>query len=135
MRANREQGEHGTENASSCSGPNGDPYHDPRYWPPVSSLAEQVAKSRSAQIAIIPPYDPALVPLTKERAMVDTVRALKECFPDRWERIWAALGKESAADRAAMGMSKVATANPAMAVGALVGAVIGAALGKSAERK
>jgi len=24
MRANREQGEHGTENASSCSGPNGE---------------------------------------------------------------------------------------------------------------
>jgi len=24
MRANREQGEHGTENAGSCSGPNGD---------------------------------------------------------------------------------------------------------------
>jgi hypothetical protein len=25
MRANRESGKHGTENASSCSGPNGEP--------------------------------------------------------------------------------------------------------------
>jgi hypothetical protein len=26
MRANREQGEHGTENAGSCSGPNGEAF-------------------------------------------------------------------------------------------------------------
>jgi hypothetical protein len=26
MRANRERGEHGTENASSCSGPNGEAF-------------------------------------------------------------------------------------------------------------
>ena len=28
MRANRERGEHGTENASSCSGPNGEVRHE-----------------------------------------------------------------------------------------------------------
>ena len=34
MRANRERGEHGTENASSCSGPNGDAWAiaPDEYW-------------------------------------------------------------------------------------------------------
>jgi len=38
MRANREQGEHGTENAGSCSGPNGEAHRlahklrDPKFY-------------------------------------------------------------------------------------------------------
>lgn len=71
-------------------------------------------------------------PLTKEQAQADTLRALKECFPDRWERIWHALGKESAADAAAAGLAKAGAANPAMALGAIIGGVIGAAVGSSA---
>jgi len=42
MRASRERGEHGTENASSCSGPNGEPvccsWDYVRDWPEVDCL-------------------------------------------------------------------------------------------------
>lgn len=69
-------------------------------------------------------------PLSKEQAMADTLRALKECYPDRWERIWTALGMESSADRTVAEVVRVAVAHPGAAMGALVGGIIGAALGR-----
>ena len=71
-----------------------------------------------------------LPPLTKEQAMADTMRALQECYPDRWERIWEALGKTSASDAAVAQIGKLAASDPRSAAGALLGGIIGAALGK-----
>ena len=66
-------------------------------------------------------------PLTKEQAMADTIRALKECYPDRWERVWEALGKKSASDKLVAELASKSAANPSL--GALIGGIIGAAVG------
>lgn len=73
-------------------------------------------------------------PLTKEQAMADVMRALKECYPDRWERVWQALGKESASDKAVASAAKAAAENPTAAMGAIIGGFLGAALGKSTDK-
>lgn len=79
--------------------------------------------------------DPDVVPpLTKEQAMADTMRALQACYPDRWERVWDALGKESANDVLAAELAKAGADSPTMALGALLGGIVGAALGSRTRR-
>ena len=41
MRANRESGEHGTENASSCSGPNGEE---------IASIVDEIVDAAVAEV-------------------------------------------------------------------------------------
>ena len=95
----------------------------------LGEIQKQAAAASAIPVASIVPVPDELGPLTKEQAMADTLRALKDAYPDRWERVWAALGKESASDRAVTEIAKAAAASPTGAVGALIGGLIGAALG------
>ena len=72
-------------------------------------------------------------PLSKEMAQAETLRALQAHFPDRWEEIWTALGRESAADKTAGALVKASTGDPTTAAGAVIGGVIGAALARFAK--
>lgn len=92
--------------------------------------SDAVALLRAGKPPVALPVDPELQPLTKEQATTDTLRALQTCFPDRWERVWAGLGMESAADRAARELAKAAAGNPRSAAGALLGAIVGGLIGK-----
>lgn len=74
-----------------------------------------------------------VTPLSKEMAQAETLRALQTCFPDRWEEIWTALGRESAADKTAGALVKTTINDPVTAAGALIGGVLGAALARGAK--
>ena len=74
-------------------------------WPVVKATTTVPPQSLSMSITGEPGPQPD-PSLSKEQAMADTIRALKECYPDRWERVWHALWKESAADAAVEGLAK-----------------------------
>ena len=103
----------------------------------VARALDQQARHQDRALALAaastpapaPPADVA-PPLTKEQAMADTLRALKECYPDRWERVWAALAKESESDKAVAALGKIAAKDPRAVAGAILGGALGAALGK-----
>ena len=76
----------------------------------VARALDHQDRALALAAAATPPADvapPPTPPLTKEQAMADTLRALKECYPDRWERVWAALGKESESDKAVAALGKI----------------------------
>ena len=74
-------------------------------------------------------------PLSKEMAQAETLRALQAHFPDRWEEIWTALGRESVMDRASVALVKASAGDPMTAAGAVIGGIIGAALARGAKGK
>ena len=62
---------------------------------PYSYKRRSTIAAEAAEMATKTEADRLKGMLTKEQATADTMRALKQCYPDRWEEIWNALGKTS----------------------------------------